>query len=96
MSVVSSRGYAVYILVLLLALLSLSYADRYLFSILIPAIKAEFGTSDAVLGLIAGPGFTVSFILFTMPLARLADLWSRRRVLALSAIVWSAATAACR
>lgn len=95
MSVVSSRGYAVYILVLLLALLSLSYADRYLFSILIPAIKAEFGTSDAVLGLIAGPGFTVSFILFTMPLARLADLWSRRRVLALSAIVWSAATAAC-
>lgn len=95
MTAVSSRGYAVYILVLLLALLSLSYADRYLFSILIPAIKAEFGTSDAVLGLIAGPGFTVSFILFTMPLARLADLWSRRRVLALSAIVWSAATAAC-
>lgn len=91
----ASRGYALYILTLLLALLSLSYADRYLFSILMPAIKAEFGTSDAVLGLIAGPGFIVSYILFTMPLARLADLWSRRRVLALSAAVWSAATAAC-
>ena len=95
MSGQASRGYALYILVLLLALLSLSYADRYLFSILIPSIKAEFGASDAVLGLIAGPGFIVSYILFTMPLARLADLWSRRRVLALSAAVWSAATAAC-
>lgn len=88
-------AYAIYVLLLLLAVLSLSYADRYLFSILMPAIKAEFGTSDVILGAIAGPGFTVSYILFTMPLARLADQWSRRRVLALSAAVWSAATAAC-
>lgn len=88
-------GYSLYILVLLVAILSLSYADRYLFSILIPAIKEEFGASDTVLGLIAGPGFIVSYVLFTMPLARLADLWSRRRVLALSATLWSAATAAC-
>lgn len=95
MSTPRSTGYAVYMLGLLVAVLSLSYADRYLFSILMPAIKAEFGTSDAVLGLIAGPGFIVSYILFTLPLARVADLWSRRRVLALSAAVWSAATAAC-
>lgn len=88
-------GYALYVLGLLLALLSLSYADRYLFSILMPAIKAEFGTSDTVLGLIAGPGFIVSYILFTLPLAQAADRWSRRKVLALSAAVWSAATAAC-
>lgn len=89
------NGYAVYVLLLLVATLSLSYADRYLFSILIPAIKEEFGASDAILGLIAGPGFIVSYILCTMPFARLADLWSRRKVLALSALLWSAATAAC-
>lgn len=88
-------GYAVYILVLLVTLISLSYADRYLFSILIPAIKEEFGASDAVLGLIAGPGFMVSFLLFSLPVARLADRWSRRKVLAISAVVWSSATAAC-
>jgi MFS family permease len=95
MSGARGGGYAVYILLLMLVVLSLSYADRYLFSILIPAIKAEFGTSDTVLGLIAGPGFIVSYIIFTMPFARLADLWSRRKVLALSAMIWSAATAAC-
>lgn len=87
--------YPVYVLLLILLVLSLSYADRYLFSILIPAIKADFGAGDTVLGLIAGPGFIVSYILFTMPLARLADRWSRRKVLALSAMLWTAATAAC-
>lgn len=88
-------SYAVYILVLLTLANVLSYADRYLFSIAMPAIKQEFGASDAVLGLIGGPAFTVSYILFSIPLARLADRWSRKRVLAISVTVWSAATALC-
>lgn len=88
-------GYAVYILLLLVAINSLSYADRHVFSVLIPAIKAEFQTTDSTLGIIGGPGFILSYVLFSMPLARLADRWSRRGVLALSASLWSAATAAC-
>ena len=88
-------AYRVYILLLLLLLNSLSYADRHLFSILIPAVKAEFGVSDSLLGLIGGPGFIVSYVLCSMPLARLADRWSRRGVLAMAATLWSAATAAC-
>jgi MFS family permease len=88
-------AYALYILVLLLAINALSYADRHVFSVLIPSIKAEFGATDSLLGLIGGPGFIVSYVLFSMPLARLADRWSRRGVLTLSATLWSAATAAC-
>jgi hypothetical protein len=87
--------YAVYFLIILLLANTLSYADRHLFAILLPAIKADFGASDGVMGLIAGPGFIVSYILLTMPLARLADRWSRRRVLALSAATWSLATGLC-
>lgn len=87
--------YRLYVLLLLLLLNSLSYADRHLFSILIPAIKAEFGISDSLLGLIGGPGFIVSYVLCSMPFACLADRWSRRGVLALAATLWSAATAAC-
>lgn len=87
--------YAIYLLVLLTFANVLSYADRYLFSIAMPAIKAEFGASDSVLGLIGGPAFTISFILFSIPLARLADRWSRRKVLSISIAVWSAATAVC-
>lgn len=91
----SYRIYAIYILALLTSANVLSYADRYLFSITIPAIKAEFGASDSILGIVAGPGFTISYLLFTMPLASLADRWSRRKVLAISASLWSAATGLC-
>lgn len=91
----SSVPYRWYILILLLAVNALSYADRHVFSILIPAIKAEFGVSDSVLGLIGGPVFVISFVLFTMPLARLADTWSARGVLATCVAFWSAATAGC-
>lgn len=88
-------AYRLYILVLLVAINTLANADRHVFSVLIPAIKAEFGATDFVLGLIGGPGFIVSYVLFSMPLARLADRWSRRGVLALATTLWSAATAAC-
>jgi MFS family permease len=88
-------AYAIYILLLLLAINALSYADRHVFSVLIPSIKAEFGATDSLLGLIGGPGFIASYVLFSMPLARVADRWSRRGVLTLSATLWSAATAAC-
>ena len=88
-------AYALYILALLLAINALSYADRHVFSVLIPSIKAEFGATDSLLGLIGGPGFILSYVLFSMPFARLADRWSRRGVLTLSATLWSAATAAC-
>jgi predicted MFS family arabinose efflux permease len=91
----NSRSYPVYILALLVLLNTLSSADRHLFSILIPAIKSDFGASDGLLGLIGGPGFIVSYVLCSMPLARLADRWSRRGVIALSAMLWSGATAAC-
>ena len=90
-----SAAYRWFILVLLLVTNALAYADRHVFSILIPAIKAEFMVSDSVLGLIGGPVFVISFVLFSMPLARLADTWSARGVLAICVGFWSAATAGC-
>lgn len=91
----SSTAYAIYILILLTAANVMSYADRYIFSIAMPAIQKEFQISDSSLGLIAGPAFTISYLLFAMPLAGLADRWSRRRILAASITVWSLATSAC-
>lgn len=88
-------AYAIYMLVLLVFASMLSNADRQVVAVLLPAIKAEFGLSNAMLGLIAGPAFIVPYVLFTMPLARLADRWSRRSVLAGAIFVWSMASAAC-
>lgn len=90
-----SAAYAVYVLVLLVMAGTLGHADRHVFSVLLPAIKQEFGLSNSTLGLIAGPGFVIPYVLFTMPLARLADRWSRRSVLAGAVAFWSMASAAC-
>lgn len=90
-----SQRYALWVLFLLLAANTLSNADRHVFAVLIPAIKQEFGTTDSIMGLIGGPGFFLSYVLFSLPLARLADRWSRTRVISLSVAVWSAAAALC-
>ena len=87
--------YRIYILVLLLAANALAYADRHLLSVLLPSIKDEFKVSDAMLGFIAGPAFIAPYVLLSVPLAALADRWSRRKVIALAVGVWSAATALC-
>jgi len=88
-------AYAIYVLVLLLVAGTLSNADRHVLSVLLPSIKREFGLSDGAIGLIAGPAFILPYVLFTMPLARLADRWSRRSVLAGAIAFWSVATAIC-
>lgn len=88
-----NRPGAVWTLALLLAINTLCYADRHLFAILIPQIKLEFGASDALLGLLSGPAFVIPYILFSLPIARLGDRWSKRGVVALSATVWGAASA---
>ncbi len=87
--------YALYVLVLLIAACALSNADRHVFAVLLPAIREEFGLSNAVIGLIAGPGFFIPYLLFTLPLARLADRRSRRMVLAGAVAFWSVASAFC-
>jgi MFS family permease len=48
-----------------------------------------------VMGLIGGPGFFLSYVLFSLPLARLADRWSRTRLISIAVTIWSCATAAC-
>jgi MFS family permease len=89
------RLYHGYLLLLLAGANALSYADRQLFAILAPAIKAEFSFSDAQIGAIGGPAFMIPFVLFSLPAARLADRWSRRYVLAGSVALWSGMTALC-
>lgn len=88
-------AYTLYMLLLLLGAYTLSYADRQMFAVLIPSIGREFALSNTTLGLIAGPGFVIPHVLFTMPLAGLADRWSRRGVLGAAILFWSIASAAC-
>jgi len=73
----------------------LNYADRFVFSVLIDPIKAEFGLSDFMIGVLAGPAFALLYATLGIPVARLADVGNRRTIIAVSLGIWSAMTMLC-
>lgn len=80
----------------LLFLVSLfNYGDRFLLSVLVPAIKKDFSLTDAQVGFMTGIGFTFFYALMGVPIAALADRGSRRTVIAWALGAWSVMCAAC-
>jgi len=59
------------------------------------AIKREFGATDFQLGMLTGVPFALFYSTMGIPIAVLADRWSRRNVLALAVAAWSGMTALC-
>lgn len=85
-------GYQRYVLALLLAAYTLNAFDRSIVNLLLEPIGREFGASDAQLGLLSGPAFALFYSTLAIPIAMLADRWSRRNTLVLSVLVWSVMT----
>jgi MFS family permease len=77
------------VLILLLGISILSYADRYLIAGLVGPIKAEFGVGDGYIGLLMGPAFAVVFTTMAVPIARLADRRSRIAIICIGCLFWS-------
>lgn len=86
-------GYARYVLGVLVVVYVFNFLDRQILSILAQRIKADLGISDAQLGFLYGTAFAVFFALFGLPLGRLADAWTRTRLIALGLAFWSLMTA---
>ncbi len=86
----SARRYALGVLVVVY---TFNFVDRQILAILLPAIKAEFGVGDAVLGFLAGTAFALFYATLGVPIALLADRWNRRNLIALSLTLWSGMTA---
>ncbi|MDP3908494.1 MFS transporter [Novosphingobium sp.] len=59
-----------------------TFFDQVVFGMLAERIKADFGLSDAELGFLAGPASIICYLFVGIPLARLADIWPRKYVLA--------------
>ncbi len=87
---VPARRYALGVLVVVY---TFNFIDRQILAILLPAIKAEFGVDDWVLGFLAGSAFALFYATLGVPIALLADRWNRRNLIALSLAVWSGMTA---
>jgi MFS family permease len=86
------KGYVVAVLVLGYIF---NVVDRGALGIMVEPIKAELGISDTLMGLLTGFAFAAFYSVMGVPIARLADRWSRVNVLTLAVTLWSLATAAC-
>ncbi|WP_428152171.1 spinster family MFS transporter [Brevundimonas sp.] len=87
-----AKAYAAYVLFVLILANMLSSIDRSIVNILVEPIRADLGFSDTQMGAIGGLGFALFYGLLGLPIARLADKYSRKRILAVGMVVWSAMT----
>ena len=83
---------SVYALVILTLVSTLNYFDRSVLSLVLPLIKKEFLVSDTTLGVITG--LIAVYAILGVPIAWLAERWSRRNIIAIGLAFWSAMTAA--
>lgn len=77
-----------FILILCTFLYMLNYMDRQVLSAVQEVMKRDLHISDSQVGLIQTL-FLMSIAVFSLPVAFLADRWSRRKSLGIMATVWS-------
>ncbi|WP_373476236.1 spinster family MFS transporter [Sphingorhabdus sp.] len=88
-----ASGYSWYVLGVLVVVYILNFIDRQILSILAVDIKADLGLTDSDMGFLGGAAFAVFYALFGIPLGRLADNWSRVKLLSIGLALWSLMTA---
>ncbi len=90
---VPSKAYSNYVLVILILVYVFNFVDRQIISILAEDIKADLGLTDANIAFLYGTVFAVFYAIFGIPLGRLADIWTRKNLIAIGLVGWSAMTA---
>jgi MFS family permease len=81
----AARGY--WALTVIILATFLTFFDQVVFGMLAERIKADFGLTDSQLGFLAGPASIICYFFVGIPLARMADLYPRKYVLAGSAVL---------
>jgi predicted MFS family arabinose efflux permease len=79
----------------MLLVYALNIADRYVVSTVLEPIRLELHLSDASVGLLTGAALALFYVTVSLPVSALADRGSRRNIVALSLLFWSAMTVAC-
>jgi len=92
---IETPGYRFYVLAILIFVYMLNFLDRQIIGILAAPLKAEFGMSDSQFGLLGGIAFASVYSTLAIPLAWLADRFSRVWIMTGALAVWSGFTALC-
>lgn len=88
-------GYRFYVLAVLILIYMLNFLDRQIIGILAAPLKDHFGMSDTQFGLLGGIAFASVYSTLAIPLAWLADRFSRVWIMTGALAVWSGFTALC-
>jgi MFS family permease len=88
---VTNRAYVLFILVVVY---TFNFIDRQIVGILAVPIKADLGLTDSELGLMGGLAFALFYTGLGIPVAMLADRFSRTWIMTIALVIWSGMTAA--
>jgi MFS family permease len=89
----TSNAYRNYVLIVLTLVYAFNFIDRQIIGILSPFIKADMGLDDAQLGWLKGFAFALLYTVVGIPIAWLADRYSRVNIVSVSLTLWSGFTA---
>jgi MFS family permease len=89
---VSARSF---MLILLLVVYISNYADRQILNVLAVQIMADLKIGNTEFGFLSGLSFALFYATLGIPIAMLADRFSRKWILIGSMIVWSVMTTVC-
>lgn len=91
----ASRRYSRYVLFILFLICFFNYADRFVIVAVAAPIRAELGLNDFQLGLLQGLSFALLYSVLGIPFARLAEHYSRVKILSVATAAWSVMTVVC-
>ena len=89
------EGKRAYTLFILVVVYTFNFIDRQIVGILAVPIKADLNLTDTELGLMGGLAFALFYTGLGIPVAMLADRFSRTWIMTVALTVWSGMTAVC-
>ncbi|MDZ7691402.1 MAG: MFS transporter [Balneolaceae bacterium] len=84
--------YAWVVLGLLTLIYICSFVDRQIIAVLATQIQAELNLSNFAVGLLYGPAFSFIYAVCGIPMGRMADIYSRKKLILAGLVVWSVMT----
>ena len=88
-----TKSYRTFALILLTVVYGFNFIDRQILGILAPFIKDDLNLTNTELGLLIGLAFAIFYTMVAIPIAWLADRYSRVNILSIALATWSGFTA---
>lgn len=90
-----SKNYSWYALFVLWLVALFRFVDLQIIAVLLESIRQEFTFSDVQLAMLGGLAFAVLYSTLGLPVAWLADRYSRRNIVSAAVFLWSLMTLLC-